>query len=142
MSLSTGARVDVASRADARSRLLAELAASPARKGYGIAYDLQHGGAYASDRENCLFVAAQYDRAAQCIGWSGPESLEWNNKMTRIACIVSGIADDEASGRSLRALARYHDAKRFKLQIYSTEAGVRRFLNGIAEHLGRPVPAV
>src|SRR5882762_6674654 len=40
MSLTTGARVDVASRADARSRLLAELAANPARKGYGIAYDL------------------------------------------------------------------------------------------------------
>src|SRR3954447_5100767 len=35
-----GARLDVASRADARGRLLAELAAAPARKGYGIAYDL------------------------------------------------------------------------------------------------------
>src|SRR5499427_6656380 len=40
MSLTTGARLDVASRADARSRLLGELAAAPARKGYGIAYDL------------------------------------------------------------------------------------------------------
>ncbi|HEU0035691.1 MAG TPA: sigma-70 family RNA polymerase sigma factor [Kofleriaceae bacterium] len=30
----------MATRADARSRLLAELAANPARKGYGIAYDL------------------------------------------------------------------------------------------------------
>jgi len=40
MSLSTGARLDVATRADARSRLLAELAATPARKGYAIAYDL------------------------------------------------------------------------------------------------------
>jgi RNA polymerase sigma-70 factor (ECF subfamily) len=30
----------VRSRADARSRLLGELAAAPARKGYGIAYDL------------------------------------------------------------------------------------------------------
>jgi RNA polymerase sigma-70 factor, ECF subfamily len=40
MSLTTGARLDVASRADARSRLLAELATTPARKGYGIAYDL------------------------------------------------------------------------------------------------------
>src|SRR5262252_2818380 len=36
----TGARLDVASRSDARSRLLAELAGAPARKGYGIAYDL------------------------------------------------------------------------------------------------------
>lgn len=36
----TGAQLDVGSRADARSRLLGELAAAPARKGYGIAYDL------------------------------------------------------------------------------------------------------
>src|SRR6476620_10412620 len=40
MSLTTGARLDVASRNDARSRLLSELAGQPARKGYGIAYDL------------------------------------------------------------------------------------------------------
>lgn len=40
MTLTTGARLDVASRTDARSRLLAELAGTPARKGYGIAYDL------------------------------------------------------------------------------------------------------
>jgi RNA polymerase sigma-70 factor (ECF subfamily) len=40
MALSTGARLDVATRADARSRLLGELAGVPARKGYGIAYDL------------------------------------------------------------------------------------------------------
>src|SRR3954453_998273 len=48
MSVTPGARpgvqLDVADhslrRADARSRLLAELAAGPARKGYGIAYDL------------------------------------------------------------------------------------------------------
>lgn len=36
----TGARLDVTTSADARGRLLAELAAVPARKGYGIAYDL------------------------------------------------------------------------------------------------------
>src|SRR3954468_12094378 len=36
----TGARLDVGQRPDARSRLLSELAAAPARKGYGIAYDL------------------------------------------------------------------------------------------------------
>ncbi len=40
MSLTTGARPEVATRADARGRLLAELATTPARKGYGIAYDL------------------------------------------------------------------------------------------------------
>lgn len=40
MSLTTGARIDVASRTEERGRLLAELAAAPARKGYGIAYDL------------------------------------------------------------------------------------------------------
>lgn len=36
----TGARIDVGPRADARSRLLGELASAPARKAYGIAYDL------------------------------------------------------------------------------------------------------
>lgn len=40
MSLTTGAGSQLASRADAKSRLLAELATAPARKGYGIAYDL------------------------------------------------------------------------------------------------------
>jgi RNA polymerase sigma-70 factor (ECF subfamily) len=39
MSITSGA-LDVASRADARARLLSELAGVPARKGYGIAYDL------------------------------------------------------------------------------------------------------
>jgi len=40
MSLTTGARLDVASRTQERGRLLSELAGAPARKGYGIAYDL------------------------------------------------------------------------------------------------------
>ena len=40
MSLTTGARIDVASRTAERGRLLSELAGAPARKGYGIAYDL------------------------------------------------------------------------------------------------------
>ena len=92
----------------------------------GVAYDLQHGGTYTADRENCQFIATQYDRAAQSIGWTPPEGLEWNNKQTRIAYIVSGIADDEAAGRAVRSLAKHHDSQRFKLQVYSTEAGVRR----------------
>ncbi|MEO6775829.1 MAG: sigma-70 family RNA polymerase sigma factor [Kofleriaceae bacterium] len=36
----TGGRLDVASRTDDRARLLSELATGPARKGYGVAYDL------------------------------------------------------------------------------------------------------
>ena len=40
MALSLELRLDVGTRADARSRLLGELAGAPARKGYGIAYDL------------------------------------------------------------------------------------------------------
>ena len=38
-----------ASRADARSRLLSELAGTPARKGYGIAYDLLRNRAEAEE---------------------------------------------------------------------------------------------
>jgi RNA polymerase sigma-70 factor, ECF subfamily len=49
MSLTTGARLDVASRTDARSRLLAELAGPPARKGYSIAYDLLRNRAEAEE---------------------------------------------------------------------------------------------
>ncbi len=49
MSLSSGARLDVATRTDSRSRLLAELAATPARKGYAIAYDLLRNRAEADE---------------------------------------------------------------------------------------------
>lgn len=47
--LTTGAHLDVTARADARSRLLAELAGKPARKGYGIAYDLLRNRAEAEE---------------------------------------------------------------------------------------------
>lgn len=63
MSLTTGASVDVASRADARSRLLAELAAAPARKGYGIAYDLLGNRAEAEEA-----VQDALARACESIG--------------------------------------------------------------------------
>src|SRR2546421_12463120 len=58
MSLTTGARIDVASRADARSRLLSELAAGPARKGYGIAYDLLGNRAEAEEAVQEALVRA------------------------------------------------------------------------------------
>ena len=92
----------------------------------GVTYDLAQAGAYTADRENCQFIATQYDRAAQCIGWTGGPSLEWNNKQTKIAYIVSSLADDETSGRIARSMAKHHDSKRFKLHVYSTDAGVRR----------------
>ncbi|MGE0868074.1 MAG: RNA polymerase sigma factor [Kofleriaceae bacterium] len=51
------------SRADARSRLLAELAAAPARKGYGIAYDLLGNRAEAEEA-----VQEALARACEAIG--------------------------------------------------------------------------
>src|SRR6187455_1448161 len=64
MSLSTGARLDVAaSRADARSRLLSELAGAPARKGYSIAYDLLRNRAEAEEA-----VQDALARACESIG--------------------------------------------------------------------------
>ena len=63
MTLTTGARLDVASRADARSRLLAELATAPARKGYGIAYDLLGNRAEAEEA-----VQDALARACESIG--------------------------------------------------------------------------
>ena len=92
----------------------------------GVSYDLQHGGTWTSDRENCQFIATQYDRAAQCINWSSGKAADWNNEQTRVAIIVSSIADEDPSGKMIRALAKYHDSRRFRLMVYSTEAGVRR----------------
>lgn len=92
----------------------------------GVTYDMQQGGAYTDDRENCQFIATQYDRAAQCIGWTSGQSLQWNNRQTRIAYIVSSLADDETSGRVCRSMAKHHDTKRFKLHVYSTDCGTRR----------------
>src|SRR4051812_46421074 len=91
-----------------------------------VAYDLQHGGAFTADRENCQFIATQYDRAANCVGWTNPAPGEWNNKQTKIAYVVSSIVDDDTTGRTIQSLAKNCDAKRFKFQVYSTEAGVRR----------------
>src|SRR5687768_966980 len=92
-----------------------------------VAFDLSQRGSWTSDRENCQFVAAQYERAARGIGWSSADaSFEWNNQPTRIALVVTSIADDEATARMIRALARYLDGKRFQLLVYSTEAGARR----------------
>ncbi|HET9482546.1 MAG TPA: sigma-70 family RNA polymerase sigma factor [Xanthomonadales bacterium] len=53
----------MASRADARSRLLAELATAPARKGYGIAYDLLGNRAEAEEA-----VQDALARACESIG--------------------------------------------------------------------------
>jgi predicted O-linked N-acetylglucosamine transferase (SPINDLY family) len=91
-----------------------------------MSFDMQHAGAYTSDRENCLFVAAQYDRAAQSIGFAGAQSIQHDNKQIHVGLIVSNIADDEAATRAIASLARHHDVAKIKLHIYSTEAGVRR----------------
>lgn len=64
MTITTGttpAKADV--RADARSRLLAELAGPPARKGYGIAYDLLGNRAEAEEA-----VQDALARACESIG--------------------------------------------------------------------------
>ncbi len=92
----------------------------------GVAYDLTQNGSYTADRENCALIATQYERVAQSIGWTPPAPMDWNNKQTKIAYIVSSISDDEATGKMLASLGKYHDGKRFKMQVYVTESAVRR----------------
>ena len=41
----------------------------------------------------------------------------------KIAYIVIGVADDDATGRTIASLAKHHDAKRFKLQVYQHRSG-------------------
>ncbi len=59
----TGTSLDMTSKVDARGRLLAELAAAPARKGYGIAYDLLGSRAEAEEA-----VQDALARACESIG--------------------------------------------------------------------------
>ncbi len=101
--------------------------------GSGMVADLTSNGGYSADRENCTFVATQYARAAQGIGWTGPDMIEWNNKQTKIAYITSTIADDDATGRAVRSFAKHYDSKRFKLGVYCTDAGVRRDKSAYAQ---------
>jgi len=91
-----------------------------------VAVDLQQAGAYTSDREHCLLIASQYDRVAQCVGFTPATPLDWNNRQTRIAYIVSGISDDEACTKTISSFAKTYDSARYQLGIYSTEAQVRR----------------
>jgi len=92
----------------------------------GVSYDLQQGGAFTADRDNCLFIATQYDRAAHCTGWVPPGRMDWNNKQTRMGYICSAIADDDNSCQTPALLAKHYDARRYGLCVYSTECGVRR----------------
>ncbi len=63
MTITTGTTARPNVQADARSRLLAELAAGPARKGYGIAYDLLGNRAEAEEA-----VQDALARACESIG--------------------------------------------------------------------------
>jgi glycosyltransferase involved in cell wall biosynthesis len=99
-----------------------------------VTYDLTHGGSFTRDRDNCLFIAHQYERVAASIGWCNPHSSDWNHKLTRIAYVTSGLSDEDASGRMIGSLARQYDQNRFKLHVYSTECGVRRERQSFAQN--------
>ncbi len=99
-----------------------------------VTYDLLHGGSFTRDRENCLFIAQQYERAAASIGWCNPHASNWNHKFTRIGYVTSGLADDDASSRMIASFARQYDQTRFKLTVYSTECGVRRERQSFAQN--------
>jgi glycosyltransferase involved in cell wall biosynthesis len=90
-----------------------------------VAFDQQIGGHYSTDRDNCLYMAAQYDRVAQSAGWAATANHDWNNPNTRIAYVVSSIADEESASRTLLGFAKYHDP-RWQMFVYTTEASVRR----------------
>src|SRR2546430_11371583 len=81
----------------------------------GVSFDIQQGGSWSKDRQNCELVAQQYERAAEAIGWSNARRWDGSNEQITVALIVSSIADDDASARLIRGLAKYYEDKRFKL---------------------------
>ncbi|HMO25682.1 MAG TPA: hypothetical protein PKB10_05385, partial [Tepidisphaeraceae bacterium] len=94
-----------------------------------VAADLATGGMHLADRENALQIAQQYDRARQCIRWNTPVGNTSNRKTIRIGYITSHIIDDDPATRFILSLGRNLDGAKFKLHVYSTEAGVRRERN-------------
>lgn len=90
-----------------------------------VTFDFNNDASYTSDRENCQFIASQFERAAQAIGFAGG-NLNHGNTTKRIAYITGNIDDTDTVTRSLNGLARHLNGQKFKLFVYSTEAGVRR----------------
>ena len=104
-----------------------------------IAGDLARGGAWSGDRENGIELARICAQAAQAIAWT-PAAGAWTNTQTRIAYIVSSLADEEPSARAAAAFAKSINHKQFRVGIYSTEAFCRRekqqFAGGDFAHAG------
>jgi predicted O-linked N-acetylglucosamine transferase (SPINDLY family) len=92
----------------------------------GVVQDQQNDATFTRDRENCLYVASQFDRAAQAVGWYPPGACEWNNTQLKIGYLTSSISDDDGAARTISGLAKHLDQKDVKLHVYTTEANVRR----------------
>lgn len=91
-----------------------------------VVADLSCDGPFVRDSETATFVARQYERAANVLGWYPPGPCDWQNPQLKIGYVTTTLADDEAPARLVGAMARHLDAKHVKLHVYSTEAAVRR----------------
>ena len=120
--LRTGPTVSFGRTAIARGEVALGLEAIAA----AVAVDLSRGWAWSNDRGNLEDVCEQYDAAARAIGWSRGTPAGNGGGPTRIAYVVSSLADDEPGARAAAALAKNLDDKKFRLSVYSTEAWCRR----------------
>jgi hypothetical protein len=84
------------------------------------------GGEFLAKQENCVWVAEEYQIAAQGIGWSTPVGFDWENSVIRLGFVVSGIEDGDATSRLLMGLGENLHPARCEFYVYSTEAKVRR----------------
>ena len=99
-----------------------------------VATDLSRGWAWSGDRGNLADLCRTYATAAATIGWSRLNiGGSAGNGQTRLAYVVSSLADDEPAARAAAALARNLDDKNFRLGVYSTEAACRRDRQQFAE---------
>jgi glycosyltransferase involved in cell wall biosynthesis len=90
-----------------------------------VSYDFNNDSTYTSNRENAQFIASQYERAAQAIGFAGG-NFNYGNPQRRIAYVTSNIDDTDSVTRSINGISKHLNGQRFKLFVYSTECGVRR----------------
>lgn len=98
-----------------------------ARREYALGLEaIQQAGAFVHDHDGQAQIASLYDRVAGAVSLGTTDSIDHNNRQTRIAYVTSGIDDADASARTIAGFARHLDGKRFKLMVYGTEATVRR----------------
>lgn len=116
----TGPTVEFGKSAVGRGEIALGLEAAAA----AVAQDTGRGGAWSRVQSNLIDLSNTYEQAAGSTRWGTPG--QWTNGQPRIGYLVSALGDDEPAARAAAAFAGHVNSKEFRLNVYATEAFVRR----------------